>query len=163
MLRKKKEQLFCLLLICQPVEIKTFSKIIPLLAKAWLYSELCLCVQFPAVASYFPTTGGRSHLTDRALSVPRKVIVFVKRIFIKRPKSEERGLLIFLSPTPQAQHKVWDVSISHCSIGTFSGPKSHLHSKMLTHKRKILSKSRSETLSRASTPSRGLVHPSDNL
>lgn len=63
---EQKEQLFCLLWICQPVEIKAFQQDHSLLALAGCFQSSF--VRFPAITSSLSTVGGRSHLTDRSLA-----------------------------------------------------------------------------------------------
>lgn len=105
---EQKEQLFCLLWSCQPVEIKAFQQDHSLLARAG-------CIQ----SSAFLFDSQQSHpisplpVEDPTLLTdlwPGKVIISVKYIFIKAPKSWERHFqrwqrtpLILPSPSPQTR------------------------------------------------------------
>lgn len=135
---EQKEQLFCLLWICQPVEIKAFQQDHSLLARAGCFQSSF--VQFPAITSPL-SVEDPTLLTDLW---PGKVIISVKHIFRKTPKSWERlfqrwqrAPLMLPSPIPQTGTEKVGIGlvccINHCIVSTFIMPKSHLLSEVLIH------------------------------
>lgn len=168
---EKGEEIFCLLWICHPVEIKAFQGDHSLAGRILTaFRPLNFCSAFLLYSQMSHPVS--SQLVKDLILVTdpwlKRITILCETHLYKNAKKQRESFKDGRKHCPLFPYQLprlllgtpvclWYACINYCSIGPFNTPKSHLHSKVLIKKRENPKQKQARVATWANTPSRGLA------